>query len=340
MDTELLQRLEAALAGSQRDLARLISAIENGSPGVFEVLDRVAALGSAGAHVLGVTGPPGAGKSTLVDGLLARMRAAGESVAVLLVDPSSPFTGGAVLGDRIRMQRHTADAGVFIRSLGSRGHQGGLTRSTEQVLQLVRAAGFDRVVMETVGVGQTELQVMDLADTVLVTLVPEAGDAIQAMKAGLMEIADLFAVNKSDRPGADRMVMELRQALHHAGGTAAAPDALPERWTVPVLSVAAAADRGVDELVASLEAHREHTARYPAPLRSPVERLAGLLDQGLRRRVRDGLEGPAQHGELAALMDGLVSGAVTPYRAASRILDEPTLLAALLGAQGGGDGDA
>ncbi len=317
------EQLDQATGGDVRALARLISAIENGAPGVLELLDALAPV--ADVHVLGITGPPGSGKSTLTDRLVAAARERGERVAVLLVDPSSPFTGGAVLGDRIRMQHHTADPGVFIRSLGSRGHQGGLTRATEQVLKLVRSAPFDRVIVETVGVGQTELQVMDLADTVLVVLVPEAGDAVQAMKAGLTEIAHVFAVNKADRPGADRLVLELEQTVRMEAATAPQPG----DWPVEVMAVSALQGTGLDDLDDVLQRHRDHTRAHPPRRREPRDRLAALLADELARRLRVRVLDP-DDAPWRALLAELDHGRISVYRAAVRVLADPDLLAAIV----------
>ena len=199
-------------AGGRPALARAISMVEGGRPGVG-VLLRELLLARPRASRLGVTGPPGAGKSSLIAGLAALMRAGGEEVAIVAVDPTSPFSGGALLGDRIRMNDLATDAGVFIRSMATRGSLGGLAATTREVVDLLDAFGFPNILVETVGVGQTELEIASAADSVAVVLVPESGDGIQAMKAGLMEIADLFVVNKSDRIGADRMVRAIRQAL-------------------------------------------------------------------------------------------------------------------------------
>jgi len=315
---DLLDLLTLARRGDDRALAKLITAVENAADGVLDLLDAVEVDEST--HVLGVTGPPGSGKSTLVDRLVGRFRAQGRRVAVLLVDPSSPFTGGAVLGDRIRMQHHTGDDGVFIRSLGSRGHQGGLTRSTDQVLHLVRSAPFDQVIVETVGVGQTELQVMDLADTVLVVLVPEAGDAVQAMKAGLMEIAHLFAVNKSDRPGADRLVLELQQAVRGEGD-----------GDIPVLAVSALQQEGLEALETAIASHRDHLRENPRAARSPRARLFSLLADGLVRRLAARIGRPPSSADLQSLLDAMETGAISPYRAAAMLLDDDRMLRDLLG---------
>jgi LAO/AO transport system kinase len=243
------QLLDSVAAGSRQALARAVTHIELRDPAMTEALATRTVrrrTGPGQPHVLGLTGPPGAGKSTLADALLAHARAQGERIAVIAVDPSSPFTGGAILGDRIRMERHTEDDLVFVRSLSSRGHVGGLTPSTSAVVDLLDFAGFDRILVETVGVGQSELGVLEVADTVCVVLTPESGDAVQAMKAGLLEAADLYVVNKADRPGAPQLVRELERAvaLSEEGG-----------WIPPVNLVVATEGRGVDELARAAAAH-------------------------------------------------------------------------------------
>ena len=230
------------LGGDRLALARLITRVENRQTGLAELMRAVQPhLGRA--HVVGVTGPPGAGKSTLVDRLTSRLRAEGERVAIIAVDPSSPFTGGAVLGDRIRMQTHTLDENVFIRSMATRGSLGGLAAATGDVIKLMDAAGFPWILIETVGVGQTELDIIKQADTTVVILVPESGDSVQAMKAGLMEVADIFVVNKADREGAHSLMAELRFSVHLHYASSVSPKDID--WEIPILAAQATNDVGV-----------------------------------------------------------------------------------------------
>jgi LAO/AO transport system kinase len=306
------------LAGDRLALARLITRVENRMPGVAEIMRSVQPrLGRA--HVLGVTGPPGAGKSTLVDRLTARLRADGASVGVIAVDPSSPFTGGAVLGDRIRMQAHTLDPDVFIRSMATRGSLGGLAAATGDVIKLMDAFGFPWVLIETVGVGQTELDIIRQADTTVVTLVPESGDSIQAMKAGLMEVADIFVVNKADRDGAHALMAELRFSVHlHYSSSVSAKDI---DWEIPVLAAQATNDVGVAELLAEVKRHRRaleeagtlekrRQARRRAELRT-------LLVEEFAERVMAAVE---RDPELVAVIDAVAGGALDAYSGVERIL--------------------
>ncbi len=316
---ELVDRL---LEGDRLALARLMTVVENRSAELPSVMSRVASR-TGRAHVVGVTGPPGAGKSTLVDALIGRVRATGRRVGVVAVDPSSPFSGGAVLGDRIRMQAHFLDPGVFIRSLATRGSHGGLPRAARDVVRLLDAFGVDVILVETVGVGQTELDVMRLADSIVVVLVPEAGDTVQVMKAGLLEIADVFVVNKADRDGALRMVSELEQMLHLRP---------PSAWTIPVLATTASAGLGIDEVMAALERHRAFAAGDPERAGRAAARRGGdlldILDEEMRRRLESGLVADANG--VGALLASVRRGEVDPYSAALRILADGDALAALV----------
>src|SRR5579872_1732687 len=243
--SELAQRL---LAGDRRALARAITLVQDDAPGGWELVREIYPR-TGRAAIVGFTGPPGAGKSTLIGALISRRRAAGRVIGVLSIDPSSPFTGGAVLGDRIRLAEHFLDAGVFIRSMATRGALGGLAGAALQAALLMDAAGRDDVYIETVGVGQAEIDIVDHADSVVLVLVPGSGDSVQALKAGVMEIPDVIVVNKADHPLASRTVREIRSVLSLAA---------PASWTVPVLTTEAARGEGVDRLEAALSTHREH----------------------------------------------------------------------------------
>ncbi len=317
---ELVDRM---LAGDRVALAKLMSRAENEAPDLPEVLARIAPR-TGRSYVVGVTGPPGAGKSTLVDRLVGRLRGGGSSVGVIAVDPSSPFSGGAVLGDRIRMQAHCLDPDVFIRSVSTRGRRGGLARATRQIARLLDAFGKDRILIETVGVGQTELDIMEVAHTVVVVLVPEAGDTIQVMKAGLLEIAHVFVVNKADREGALRMQSELEQMLTLRPTTA---------WKVPVLLTEASRDRGIDELLAAIEAHRHHVATDGAARATAAEHrvreFLDVLSATLAGRIESRID-----TAYAPLVERVRSGSADPYAAALDVLRDRDGLRALVDSDG------
>jgi len=309
--------VERMLGGDRLALARLITHVENRSVAVPSIMQAIHAR-ARDAYVVGVTGPPGAGKSTVVDRLTALLRAEGETVGIVAVDPSSPFSGGAVLGDRIRMQAHALDAGVFIRSMATRGSLGGLAHATGEVAKLLGAAGYRWVLIETVGVGQTELDIMKIADTTVVVLVPESGDAIQTMKAGLMEVADVFVVNKADRAGAPALMAELKFAAHlHASSTASRRDV---EWETPVLSLQAQHGVGIQELLAAIRRHRaalEGSGAFAARRRERARaELEALLVDAFRGRIDRALHA----GRVKAVFDEVVAGARDPYSAAAAIL--------------------
>jgi LAO/AO transport system kinase len=318
------ERIEALikrmLAGDRAALAKLMTLVENREPETAEVMSRLHDRHGR-AFVIGLTGPPGAGKSTLLDQIVARLRGAGHRVGIVAVDPSSPFSGGALLGDRIRMQSHFLDEGVFIRSLSARGSLGGLARASRDVARLLDAFGKDIIVIETVGVGQNEFDIMRVANTVVVALVPEAGDTIQAMKAGLLEIADIFVVNKSDREGAERIKseLELMLQLRPADG-----------WKVPVLLTTATQGEGLDGLVAAIEEHRAYLASSGEGERRAVtgrrHEFMELLRDHLNRRLERGL----RSGAAAALLERVERGELDSYGAVRRLTEDDAALVALL----------
>ena len=305
---ELVQQ---ATAGRTRAVARLISLVESEAPELREVM-AVLAPSAGNAHVVGITGAPGVGKSTSTNALVRELRELGKRVAVLAIDPSSPFSGGALLGDRVRMGDHATDPDVFIRSMASRGHLGGLALATPQALRVLDAAGFDVVLVETVGVGQSEVEIAGAADTTLVLLAPGMGDGIQAAKAGILEIGDVYVVNKADRPEAASVRRDLRSML-------ALSERAKDAWRPPVLLMSAQSGDGVDKVAAALADHLEHAR-------------GGELERRRRKRARDEVEaialtalrrrwGGVSSGELDRVADEVLAGRLDPYTAADRLLD-------------------
>ncbi|WKN47297.1 methylmalonyl Co-A mutase-associated GTPase MeaB [Nocardioides sp. Arc9.136] len=309
--------VERARAGEARAVARLISLVEDESPRLREVTAALAPH-TGRAQVLGLTGAPGVGKSTTTNALVRELRSAGKRVGVLAVDPSSPFSGGALLGDRIRMQDHAGDKDVYIRSMASRGHLGGLAWSTPQAVRVLDAAGCDVVVVETVGVGQSEVEVAGLADTTLVLLAPGMGDGIQAAKAGILEVGDVYVVNKADRDGADQVRRDLRSMV-------ALADRPEDGWAPPIVKTVAQAGEGLTELVVEIERHHawlretgELQQRRTRRARAEVEAIA----LASMRRTWAGLGGRAGRAGLDELAAAVAAGETDPWAAADRLLQQ------------------
>jgi LAO/AO transport system kinase len=320
--TRATQLSDAALAGDRRALARLLTAVENRTP-VAEAALRSLYPRAGKAHLVGITGPPGAGKSTLVAAMIGQLRSAGRSVAVIAVDPSSPITGGALLGDRVRMQAYASDPDVFIRSMAARGHAGGLASATGAAASVLDAAGFDLIFIETVGTGQSEVEVAAAADTTVVLEAPEMGDEVQAIKAGLLEVADLVVVNKGDRPGAQRTAAQLRAmlvAVPRAGRDGRAGiDDRPRPKQPEVLVTTASSGDGVPALLAALDRHRATVAggpSTPARLARAEAQVWAILGDRLRAQLHDEGRSALTSEVLAAVAEHRLD----PYSAADRLL--------------------
>lgn len=320
--TDVPGLVERARQGEQLAVARLISLVEDGGPDLPAVTAELARH-TGRAHVVGLTGPPGVGKSTTTSELVRVLRARDRRVGVLAVDPSSPFSGGALLGDRVRMGEHATDDGVFIRSMATRGHLGGLSWATPHALRVLDAAGCDVVLVETVGVGQSEVEVVALADTTVVLLAPGAGDGIQAAKAGVLEVADVFVVNKADRDGADQTVRDLRRMLslgtEHPDphGEPAAPG-----WRIPVRRTVAARGEGMDALLETLDAHRDWLDSSGERERRRLARAGAEIQAIALERVRARLDEVRGAAGVTELAKRVLAGELDPYRAAAELTDQ------------------
>ena len=305
----LVKRL---LTGNRRAAGRIISLLEDQSESAEAIVGAVFPH-SGRAYVVGVTGPPGAGKSTVVDELIRAIRGSGKTVGVIAVDPNSPFSGGAILGDRIRMMRHSADEGVFIRSMGARGHLGGVALATWNVIITLDAMGMDVIIVETVGVGQSELEIVGSTDTTIVVIPPGLGDGVQAIKAGIMEIADIFVVNKADHPHVERTVADIRELLRM--------EPRPRNWVPPIVQTVATRNEGIDDLWTRTEQHRQYLDRSGELQTRRRHRLQDEVMKIAERRLRRAVLEPRADGpEFAEVLREVESRRIDPYRAAGRLL--------------------
>ena len=302
--------LERALAGDTRSIGRLISLVEADSPASKEIMKTVYPK-TGGAQVIGITGSPGAGKSTFVNRLIAQFRAEGKQVGVIAIDPSSPFTGGAILGDRLRMQDHAIEEGVFIRSMGSRGNLGGVSRGTHEGALILDACGFDVVIIETVGVGQSEVDIVKIADTVCLILTPGMGDDVQIMKAGIMEIADVFVVNKADKEGADKVAADVQVMLKMIG---------EREWIPPVELVSSNKNTGVDEVREIIKRHGDYLRSSEEGKRRRWSQLEMEVEAILRGEISQLVENAWKERKSDEVMEDLSSRRANPYTLAGEIM--------------------
>jgi LAO/AO transport system kinase len=308
---------EKVISGDIRAVARLIRDIDDGMPGIREVLKDIYPH-TGKAYIIGITGAPGVGKSTLVDQMLGHLRENGKTVGVLAVDPTSPFSGGAILGDRVRMQRHSLDDGVFIRSLATRGHFGGLTQSTRSAIDVLDAMGKDVVIVETVGVGQDEVDVVKSAHSTVIVVIPGMGDDIQAIKAGILEVGDIFVINKAEREGSDKTLSDLRLMIDmdqkkYEGG----------RWKPPIIKIQAVFDKGVTDLLEEIENHKKYLQASTEGLffrRKKEKAREELVDMVKQRLIEVVLERVIDTGDFDEAVESVVSGKLDPYSACDNLL--------------------
>lgn len=306
-----MKLVDMMLRGDRVALARLMTLAESRHESLPGILERLNSRGDV-SYIIGITGPPGAGKSTIADKLIGAYREAGKRIGVIAVDPSSPFSGGSILGDRVRMHEHSMDDGVFIRSLSSRGFRGGLARSVKEMIKLYGAFGMDYVIVETVGVGQTELAIIDVADTVLVVLVPEAGDAVQTMKAGLMEIADIFVVNKADREGANIIAGEIKSVISIKSSKCG--------WVPPVLLTSAHMNVGIGDLKEEVENHKDYllsTGQFKKNReKRKEEEFSFIIKESIEMEIGKKLKSK----EIKEIYELVKSGEIDPYEGAKRVI--------------------